>query len=140
MVCSETFYDKIILMNMEIPLSLTLTDYIAASFLIMFFISGWIKGFVRSLIGPLAFLASTFAGMLYFGIHRDISSSIFFILAGTILLTILGYLALYSMRQAVSAEDRNYIFWGSRLLGAWITVLWKGSLIAAVLILLAALS
>ncbi len=127
-------------MDMGILLSLTLTDYITASLLALFFVSGWMRGFVRSVIGPLAFLTSTFASMLYFGIHRDISDSIFFILAGTILLALLGYLLLYSVRQTVSEDDRDYVFWGSRLLGALLTVFWKGSLMAAALVLLTALS
>lgn len=117
-----------------------ITDYIVASFVVLFILSGWMRGLTRSVIGPLALLTSTFAGSLYFGINRDISNSIFFILAGTILLTLLGYLLLYSVRQTVSEEDRDYVFWGSRLLGALITAFWKGSLMAAALVLLTALS
>ena len=119
--------------------SLMVTDYIVFALLIVFLISGWAKGIVRTLIGPLSLMISVFASTFYFDLSQDLGNCILFGLAGTLLLTAIGYITLFIVRRTISPESRDYIFWGSRVLGALVSVLWKGILLSFLIVFITVL-
>ena len=130
---------RIKIMTDALPTPLLVTDYIVGTFLLVFIISGWAKGFVRSIIWPVSLAVNIFISIFYFDLNRTLVDSILFGLAGALLMTGFGYLCLLLIRRATSPDSREYIFWGSRLLGACFSLLWKGSLLFFIIVLVSVL-
>ena len=111
------------------------TDIVAVILLLIFFWQGWRLGFVRSVIGPLAFGFSCIIAIFNYDLNSNIVHATLIVIFGTLLLSTLGNLFLYFLRRGVDPERRNYVFFGSRVLGSVISLCWN-SVVAAVVILI----
>lgn len=110
-------------------------DYIALAILILFAVDGARKGLVRSLIPIIAFTLCSIIAVFSFDVSQNIIKASLIVTAGSIVLTALATVVLIIARWKLNAEDKNYIFWGSRLAGGLLSLLWKGSWLGMGLVL-----
>jgi hypothetical protein len=113
---------------LKIKMTFTITDYIIGGLFFFYFWRGWCKGFLRTIIGPGAFIISLLAGILYFDLTQNIPKTLGVILIGTLALSIILKIIFFFGRQSLDKKDRKYIFIGSRLLGGTINLGCKGAL------------
>ncbi|MFP4473770.1 MAG: hypothetical protein ACLFPX_07915 [Candidatus Omnitrophota bacterium] len=114
-------------------------DFIVMSALIIFLLRGWHIGFLRSLAGPFIFLAWSIIGILYYDTTVNLIGSILVTIAGTIITTFIISIFWLWGKQTVHKEHRNYVFWGSRLLGGVVSLSWQGMILAVIIYLFSSL-
>ena len=115
---------------------LTNVDYAVVVLLTIFFLGGWLKGFVRSMIGPFSFFLCFIGGIIYYDLTNNIFKSLFFVTLSTIVLSLLINLFFIFGRANIDPNLRNYVFWGSRVFGSVISVAWKGLITNIILLLI----
>lgn len=116
-----------------------LLDKIILAFLAFFFLSGFIRGFLKSLIGPIAFFFCLVAAIISFDVNRNMITSVFIATAGTLALAIVLNIFLMIILSRVDKEIRGRVFPVSRLLGSLINVAWQGNIMFLTIILLSTL-
>ncbi len=109
-------------------------DYIILAFLISFFISGWTKGAFRSFIGPIAFIFFSLIAVINYDLNQNLVKSLAIVAIGTSVTMIIVWILWTLSRRAVPAEERYFLFWGSRLVGGIVTLAWRGIILALILI------
>lgn len=115
---------------------LTPIDYAVIGLLTISFLGGWMKGFVRSMLGPVSFAVCMVGGIIYYDISYNIFKSLFFVTLGTIGLTMILNLLFMFGRANIDPNLKNYVFWGSRVLGSITSVVWKGLIMGIILLLI----
>jgi len=118
---------------------LTIFDYIIFVILIVFVINGWRRGLFRSLIGPISFIFFTFIGIINFDIDQNLIKALSIVGIGTISSTIIVWLMWAISRRYVPVHERYYLFWGSRVLGSILSLVWEGFILAIALVLITTL-
>lgn len=116
-----------------------LLDKIIFSLLIIFFLFGWFRGILKSLIGPLSCFLCSFFGVIYYDLNENLIAAALIILVGSIGLAI-GLSMLFSLSLiTVNKEFRGKTFLASRIAGSLINVVWQGNLMLLICIILAAI-
>lgn len=116
-----------------------LLDKIIIALLCLFFLSGWMRGFLKSLIGPISFLFCFISAVIFYDLNRNILMATFIATIGTIALTITLNVLLMASLATVNKEFRGKAFLVSRILGSIINILWQGNIMFMAIILLSAL-
>jgi len=117
----------------------TTTDLVVLLLLIFFTYRGWRKGLLRSLIGPVSLVICGMIAMIHYDLNKNLVTSLTIAIIGSVVLSIVAMIVLSLMRLTVDKEYRDYIFWGSRLLGSIFNLIWKGAIISSILLSLAML-
>lgn len=116
-----------------------LLDKIIISLLIVFFLSGWFKGFLRALIGPIAFLFCFLSAIIFYDLNNNILLTTVIMVVGTVALTIALSVFLSIGLTTVNKEYRGKIFLVSRILGSTLNVFWNGNIMFIIIFFLSAL-
>lgn len=116
-----------------------LLDKIIIVLLCLFFLTGWLRGFLKSLIGPASFLFCFISAVIFYDLNRNILMATFIATIGTIALTITLNILLMASLTTVNKEFRGKAFLVSRILGSVINILWQGNIMFVTIILLSAL-
>ena len=112
-----------------------MVDLIIFCLLLIFFWAGWLKGILRSLIGPISLGLSLAAGLIYYWITQKFFYSVLISLFGPIALNIILSIILKTWNKTVS--DKSSPKLTSRILGGLFSLLWYGSIFMVTLILIA---
>lgn len=112
-----------------------LFDKIITAALCVFFISGWMRGFLKSLIGPFSFLCCFISAVIFYDLNRNILIATIIATAGTLALAITLNMLLIIALSTVNKELRGKTFFISRLLGSVINVIWQGNIFLVFIIL-----
>ena len=110
-----------------------MTDYIVAVLFLVFFISGWQRGLIRSIMGPVSLILGSIAGYLYYQKDGDLFVALGISIIGPFLLNILLHLVLKAINFK---KDDSHHFAVGRLLGGFFCVAWSGALVLMTLIVL----
>lgn len=106
-----------------------LLDKIIWGFLAFFFLSGWLRGFSKSLIGPVAFIFCFISAVIFYDLNRNILMAAVITFAGTIALALCLSVILAVTMAAINKEYRGKVFLLSRILGAATNVAWQGNIL-----------
>lgn len=112
------------------------TDFFLILLGLIYLLMGYNSGMLRALLGPIAFGISFFSGMMYFDLTKNIAMGLLITITGTLILTILLKTALALSRVTVDKQYRDYIFWGSRVAGGLLSLLWKGAITLSLMFLI----
>ena len=113
---------------------ISITDGIILVVAIFSFWSGWQKGLMRTLLGPLSLLIGTIASYLYYSFTHKVLNSLLIGLIGPIVLNIILSLLLSVWNKTVDNNQKTTRL--SRVAGGFLNILWTGGLIVLVLILI----
>jgi len=115
-------------------LRIMVTDYIAVGALLFFFIKGWRKGFLKTLLKPIALIVGCLIAFLYYQQTQNIPISLLICVLSPFALRILAFLILKLWDKAANKETSLSI--SSRLFGSIFDVLWSGSYLVLLLIMI----
>ncbi len=111
-------------------------DIIFLSILGIFFLLGWHLGLLRNLIEPFSFGLCLIFAIINYDLNSNLLHSITIAVIGTIILSFTIHLIIVLGRKTVSKKYRSYVFWGSRLAGGVLSVIWRGALAAGLVLLI----
>jgi hypothetical protein len=114
---------------------MSMTDFIVFMLLLFYLAHGWYIGFLRSILTPACFILCVLFAVINFDLNYNIVHSSLIVILGTFILSTIMRTFLLLMRRTVDKEFRNYVFWGSRLLGSIGSVCWRGVVTAVILLL-----
>ena len=106
-----------------------LLDKIIWVFLAVFFLSGWLRGFLKSLIGPIAFFCCIIAAVIFYDLNHNVLMAAVITFAGTIALSLFLSVLLSVTMHAINKEYRGKVFLLSRILGATVNVAWQANIL-----------
>jgi len=106
-----------------------LLDKIILVFVAVFFLSGWLKGFLRSLVGPVAFICCFLSAVIFYDLNQNILMAAVIMFAGTIALALCLSLLLWISLRSINKEYRGKIFLLSRICGATTNVAWQANIL-----------
>lgn len=115
---------------------MVLLDKIIIGLLCLFFLSGWLRGFLKALIGPISFLLCFIAAVFFYDLNRNILMAIVIATVGTLALTITWNIILIIGLSMIDKEFRGKLFPVSRILGSALNLFWQGNIMFAFLVLL----
>ena len=118
---------------LKIPL--TGVDFFIITILLIFFWAGWLKGFLRSVIGPLSLLLSLGISAIYYIFTHKFFYAVLISLSGPVILSILFSIILKVWNKKV--DDKKSLHIASRICGALLSLTWYGGIFILSLILLA---
>jgi len=110
------------------------TDSIILIILCYFFYKGWRKGFLKTLLGPVALLIGCFMGFSHYHKTQDITTSLVISIISPFVITILASLVLKLWNKAVNNDDPLPL--ASRLMGSAFSILWGGGYLAMMVLLI----
>jgi hypothetical protein len=115
---------------------LTVIDLIAIIVFIFALWNGWRVGLFRSLLTPLFILVFIPIGVINYDLSKNFAEATLVTVLGGLVTSSLIRVILFLSRRGVDKEFQRYVFWGSRLTGSAISVLWKGFVLVILLLLL----
>jgi len=115
---------------------MTTTDGIVLAMLLYYGVTGWQRGLLQSLLGPLSFLVCIFAGVAYFNKTHNIMVSFIIGIVGPIVIKFFGWILIHLGRKARGKEESELAL-ATRLLGAGLRLAWGGAMIAITVMLIA---
>lgn len=115
-------------------LRIMVTDYIMIVALLFFLIRGWRKGVLKTLLAPMALIIGWLTAFLYYQKTQNIAVSLAIGVFSPFILRILAALILKLWDKAANQDVPLSI--SSHVLGSVFGVLWSGSYLAMVLILI----
>lgn len=115
---------------------ITTIDWIMISLISLFLISGFIKGFLSTIVGPFSLLVSLILCWLFFTLTKNIALTI---VVGFLIPIIIGIL-ICLLIKIFTSDNNNEISLISRLAGSLFNFIWGGSLLIGLLILLSVIS
>ncbi len=116
-----------------------LLDKIIIAILFFFFLSGWLRGFLKSMIGPVSFLLCFISAVIFYDLNRNILMAVLIATVGTIALAITFNVLLALGLSTVHKEFRGKTFLLSRLLGSLINIFWQGNIFFVFIIIFSTL-
>lgn len=100
-----------------------MTDFIILIILFVNFLIGWMKGFLRSLVGPLALVACVYLSLDFFAKTQNSAAAIAIALFGPLVLSLIaGFLIRFFLGGVKPGKV-------SRFAGGFLYVLWIGAMI-----------
>jgi uncharacterized membrane protein required for colicin V production len=112
-----------------------ITDYITIGAFLYFFYSGWRKGFLKTLLGPVSLIAGCLIGYHYYEKTQNIAVGLAICIISPFIITILASIILKIWHKAVNSDIPPSMI--SRLSGSAFSILWGGGYLAMMLILIA---
>lgn len=112
---------------------LNTTDAIVLVLFLFFFWSGWRKGLLRSILGPLSLLLCSVAGIVYYDVSGNMFKAATIALAGSFILAFVIRILLFMGRATADKQYRDQTFIVSRILGGLLNLAWKGTIVLAVI-------
>ena len=114
----------------------TFTDVLVLIILGWAFFRGWQKGIITAIIGPIVFVFFSIVAVINYDANYNVVKSILIALIGTILTSTIIRVGLFFAKRSVNKEFRNHVFFTSRVAGSVLNTLWKGCIVATVLMVL----
>lgn len=111
-----------------------ITDYIALGALFYFFLNGWHKGILRTLLGPISLVIGCSIAFIYYHQTRNIATSLLICALSPFALKILISLILKIWGKFTDKDTLLSV--PSKLLGSIFSVLWSGSYLGLLIILI----
>jgi len=111
-----------------------ITDYIMLGALLFFFIRGWRKGVLKTLLAPIALIVGCLIGFIHYRQTQNIAISLSICVFSPFALRILASLILKLWNKAVNKDTPLSL--PSKVLGSIFGVLWSGSYLVMLLILI----
>jgi len=118
----------------NVILSTMITDYIIIGVLLYIFCNGWRKGLFRALLGPISLIVGCLIAFVYYQKTHNLAISVFICVLSPFVLRILISLILKLWNKATKEDAPPSI--ASKLLGSTFSVLWSGSYLVIMLILI----
>ncbi len=112
----------------------TNTDIIVAVAFGIFFLCGWMKGFLRSLAGPLSLVVGSLAGIAYYRQTQNIALALTISTVGPFFLNFALSFFLKTWRKTINKDQDLSLI--SHILGGCFTTLWSGTIFILFFILL----
>ena len=112
-----------------------ITDYITLGAFLYFFFNGWRKGFLKTLLGPISLIAGCLIGYGYYQRTQNIAIGLGICIIGPFIINILASILLKLWHKAVNSDVPPPTI--SRLLASAFSILWGGSYLVMMLILIA---
>ncbi len=110
------------------------TDIIVATFLCLFFLRGWFRGFIRSILGPLSLAIGTFLAYGYYAKTNNIVISLCISLFGPFIIQIILSLLFKIFNKILRNEAKPSVT--SRFVGASISTIWSGTMLSLAILLI----
>jgi uncharacterized membrane protein required for colicin V production len=107
-----------------------IVDYILTFLLIFYFLTGWERGFWRTVFAPLSLVIGSVIGYLFFLWSHNLFVSLIISIVSPFLFNILFNLFL----KAINPDPPFFTF--GRLLGAFFSVIWGGTIVSLILMLI----
>lgn len=111
------------------------TDIILAFIIILLFLRGWTRGFMRSILGPIAIFGAGWISMIYYAQTQNILISALIGILGPLVIGIAVSLLLNALKLTKPKEERTCSPL-SRFLGGCFTLSWTGTLLFLFLFLI----
>ena len=111
-----------------------ITDYIMLGALFFFFMRGWQKGVLKTLLAPITLIVGCLLGFLHYRQTQNIAISLSICVLSPFALRILASLILKLWDKAVNKDIPLSI--SSKVLGSIFGVLWSGSYLVMLLVLI----
>jgi len=115
-------------------------DTVVSILLIIFFLIGWKKGFLRSLIGPICFGIFAIIGIIVYDATDNLFRALTVVVMGTLISSLVINLLAFLAQKTVDPNERGKKLLLSRLVGGILNLSWKTMILAASLILLCEIS
>jgi len=115
-------------------LGFMITDTIMLAALLLFFIKGWHKGALKTLLGPIALIVGCLIAFKYYQQTHNIAISLSIGIFSPFALRILASLILKLFNKAVNKNESLSL--SSKVFGSVFGVLWSGSYLVMTLILI----
>jgi uncharacterized membrane protein required for colicin V production len=112
-----------------------ITDYITLGAFLYFFFNGWRKGFLRTRLGPISLIVGCFIGYGYYQKTQNVALGLGICIIGPFIINILASLVLKLWHKAVNSDIPLSIV--SRLSASALSILWSGSYLVMMMILIA---
>lgn len=111
------------------------TDYIIIIALIFLFFKGWNKGFLKILVGPASLIAGCFVGFIYYQKTHNIPLSLGICIIGPFIINVTILIGLKILHKAGDDKPPKLPV-SSRLLGSAVSILWGGSYLVFILLII----
>lgn len=111
-----------------------LTDIIVVVFAAYFFLSGWKKGVLRIILGPISLLIGTIAAYIYYINTHDLLKSLIFSIAAPVLIHLFFALILKLSSSIFKKESKPSTL--SSFLAALFSLTWSGSILIFCILLI----
>ncbi|VAW11774.1 hypothetical protein MNBD_BACTEROID05-1171 [hydrothermal vent metagenome] len=111
------------------------TDIIVAAFLCIFFLRGWFRGFVKSILGPLSLVAGTFLAYGYYAKTNKVIIALCISLFGPFIIQILLSFVFKIFNKILKNDSKPSMISG--LIGGSISTLWSGAMLSLTILLIA---
>ena len=112
-----------------------ITDYIVIAAILYFFLTGWNKGFLKTILGPLSLVIGCMIGFVHYQKTQNLIASLGICILSPFVINILISLILKLWHKAVSMDKSIPL--PSRLLGSLFSLFWGSSYLGLMLILIA---
>ena len=115
-------------------LRIMITDSIMLGALLLFFFNGWRKGFLKTLLGPITLIIGCLIAYYHYQQTQNIAVSISICVFSPFALKILASMMLNLWNKAVN--NAAPLSTASKVLGSIVGVLWSGSYLALLLVMI----
>lgn len=110
------------------------TDLIVILAFLLFFYLGWRKGFMKSIIGPIALIIASIFSIQYYFKTQDMLMALVIGVFGPFILHII--FAILIKIWHISVSDKKELSTPSRFIGGCFSLFWRGSIFVLMLILI----
>ncbi len=113
----------------------SITDYITIAAFLYFFFSGWRKGFLKTLLGPLSLVVGCLAGFAYYQKTQNMAIGLGISILGPFVFNILASILLKIWHRKVN--DSAPPSKTSQMSGGTLSLLWGGSYLILIIVMIA---
>jgi uncharacterized membrane protein required for colicin V production len=111
-----------------------MVDFVIAALFVIFFLNGWHKGLLRSILGPISLIVGSIAGYFYYQQQGDLLMALIISVLGPFLLNIILHLLLKIIHW--QKEDTSPRLSVGRILGGVFCLIWSGTIVLLILALI----
>ena len=113
----------------------SITDYITVSAFLYFFLRGWQKGFLRTILGPISMVVGCLIGYSYYQKNPNIGMALTISILSPFLINLLASIVLKTWNKTVNSDiPPSHI---SRSCASAFSILWGGAYLIMLIILIA---
>ena len=110
-----------------------LIDSIVLLLLLIYFTRGWMRGFLKTIFGPIALILASIVSYIYFKQTNNLVIGLVICLIGPFILEFLFSLGLKLWNQTTDEDEEPFTL--GRLAGGFLSLLWGGIIIVLCLVL-----
>lgn len=111
-------------------------DLLYITLLTFFFWNGSRNGLIKASIGPACLAFWSVIGILSYDLNGNTISAVLLVITGSFVTSFILSIIFFIGKKSVREQHRNYVFWGSRLVGGSLSTLWNGFIIAVITIVI----